>query len=92
MSFNQVVTSETERRLLLRAYPGQATPPKSTSTVRIHLEEEATKFCYEIRTMLEGIRLKGMFFSHLSPYDIDSVFLNESLRTLADWLSFQATN
>ena len=58
-SMNQLVSSETLRRILTRAYPGDPAPPRSIANLRNLLTEKAEKVRVELRIKLRNIRDKG---------------------------------
>ena len=58
-SMNQIVSDETTRRLLCRAYPGDPPPPKSIATLRRLLSDEASQIREEVSTVLRNILAKG---------------------------------
>ncbi|XP_003741470.1 uncharacterized protein LOC100908354 [Galendromus occidentalis] len=60
---NQVITSGAVNRSLTRAYPNDPPPPKSHSSLRVLLSEEATRVRNDLMTTLQQIREKGMKFS-----------------------------
>ena len=59
LSLNGIATSQTVRRVLTRAYPGDPTPPRSAATLRKVLSEEAQKVRDKLRSKLELIREEG---------------------------------
>ncbi|XP_018495177.1 uncharacterized protein LOC100907748 [Galendromus occidentalis] len=63
LSMNQVITSGAVNRSLTRAYPNDPPPPKSHSSLRVLLSEEATRVRNDLMTTLQQIREKGMKFS-----------------------------
>lgn len=60
ISLNEVASSQTVRRLLTRAYPSDPAPPKSSTTIRKYLREEATKVRVQLGFVLQDIRAKGL--------------------------------
>ena len=58
-SLRQIVSSTAQRRILMRAYPGDPPPPKSIATLRKQLMEEAEIIRNKLRVDLSRIREKG---------------------------------
>ena len=61
-SMNAIVKSETMRRLFSRAYPGESRTPRSGTTLRKHLKEDAAVRRDELRIRLREFLDKGSNF------------------------------
>lgn len=59
VSLHQIVSSESIRRSLIRAYPGEPSPPKSVATLRNILEGEALRVKDRLISKLEPLSEKG---------------------------------
>ena len=59
ISMNVIVTDETMRRVLTRAYPGDPEPPKSIAPLRNLLSEKATNVRDELQATILNIRKRG---------------------------------
>ena len=58
-SLRQIVSSTAQRRILMRAYPGDPPPPKSIATLRKQLMEETEILRNKLRIDLRKIRETG---------------------------------